>query len=330
MTFPSTYKCLTENCFQNNNYQIVPIRYKDRYDIMKWRNEQIYHLRQNKPLTKKSQDEYFKNVISKLFDQDKPNQILFSFLKDDICIGYGGLVHINWVDKNAEISFVMNTQLENEYFEFNWVTFLNLLEKVAFNDLMLHKIFTFAFDLRPKLYNALEKEKFVKEATLKEHCFFNNKFIDVIIHQKTNSLFLRKANKKDAELLFKWANDKAVRKNAINTEKINWENHLKWFKSKLQSNNAHLYILEKNKTPIGQIRIDKLNNYWIIDYSIDKNYRGLGYGKLIVKLLINLNKDKSFIAQVKKENIASISIFEKIGFLKKENNSNELIEYIYE
>jgi hypothetical protein len=50
---------------------------EDRFDIMKWRNEQIYHLRQDKPLTAEDQEYYFSNVIASLFEQAKPNQILF-------------------------------------------------------------------------------------------------------------------------------------------------------------------------------------------------------------------------------------------------------------
>ena len=118
MKFPTQYKCLTQNKFENGMYKIVPIRYEDRMAIMKWRNEQMFHLRQAEPLTKALQDNYFKNVVSKLFDQEKPSQILFSFLENGKCIGYGGLVHINWIDKNAEISFLMNTELEKLSFFF--------------------------------------------------------------------------------------------------------------------------------------------------------------------------------------------------------------------
>ena len=99
----NTYKVLNKQVFTQGEYKLVPIRFEDRWDIMKWRNEQIYHLRQSKPLTKEDQDHYFNNVASKLFEQEQPSQILFSFLRNDICIGYGGLVHINWVDKHAEI-----------------------------------------------------------------------------------------------------------------------------------------------------------------------------------------------------------------------------------
>ena len=55
---------------------------KDRLAIMKWRNEQMYHLRQDKPLTEKSQEYYFKTSIAPLFDQDNPSQILFSYFKN--------------------------------------------------------------------------------------------------------------------------------------------------------------------------------------------------------------------------------------------------------
>ena len=125
-------------------------------DILKWRNEQIYHLRQEKLLTEIDQENYFKNVVNKSFDQEKPNQLLFSLIKNDLCIGYGGLVHMNWNDKNAEISFIMDTKLEKKYFSTNWKIFLKLIEKVAFIELNFHKIFTFAIDLRPNLFPVIE------------------------------------------------------------------------------------------------------------------------------------------------------------------------------
>ena len=111
MNFPEKYKVLSQSVFQEGDYKIVPIRFEDRLDIMQWRNEQIYHLRQAKPLTAADQENYFVNTVAKLFDEEKPAQILFSYLENDVCIGYGGLVHINWIDKNAEISFIMNTEL---------------------------------------------------------------------------------------------------------------------------------------------------------------------------------------------------------------------------
>ena len=182
------YKALKKQTFNSGKYSIVPLRMEDRYEIMKWRNEQIYHLRQQKPLTREDQDKYFETTVSNLFQKEQPDQILFSYLENDICIGYGGLVHINWIDKNAEISFIINTQLEEDNFEFHWSSFLKLLEELAFHELQFHKLYVYAFDLRPHLYTALELNHYFKDAVLKEHCFFNDQFIDVVIHSKLNAL----------------------------------------------------------------------------------------------------------------------------------------------
>lgn len=184
MIFPNKYNCLAQNEFELGKYKIVPIRYEDRIEIMKWRNEQLYHLRQAEVLTEESQNIYFNEVVANLFKQEKPSQILFTYLESEVFLAYGGLVHINWIDRNAEISFVMKTEEQKNNFEHHWVHYLELIEKVAFQELNLHKLFVYAFDLRPHLYQAIEKGGYKKEAVLKEHCFFEGKFIDVIIHSK--------------------------------------------------------------------------------------------------------------------------------------------------
>lgn len=183
----NSYKALQKQSYQQSEYKLIPIRYEDRYDIMRWRNEQIYHLRQSKPLTEADQDRYFDEVVSQLFEEEQPEQILFSFLEGERCIGYGGLVHINWGDRNAEVSFIMDSSLEASRFEVIWKTYLFLIELVAFKELDLHKIYTYAFDLRAYLYPILENVGYQKEARLSEHVFFNNSYIDVVIHSKLST-----------------------------------------------------------------------------------------------------------------------------------------------
>lgn len=178
------YSCLDKNVYNSAGYKIVPIRDEDKYLIMQIRNEQIYHLRQDELLTTEAQEQYFANIIFPLFKSKNPAQILFSYLENEICIGYGGLVHINWKDKHAEVSFVLKTEQEKDYFKLHWTTFLSLIEQVAFQELALHKIFTYAFDLRPYLYTALEEAGYNEETRLKEHCLFEGNFIDVVIHSK--------------------------------------------------------------------------------------------------------------------------------------------------
>ena len=180
-----SYKCLNIQTFSDKEYSIVPIRYEDRFKIMNWRNEQIYHLRQKTLLTTFDQNKYFNEIISKLFDSDHPNQILFSFIKNNKCIGYGGLVHINWKEKKAEISFIINTSLQKKLFKVSWISFLKMIEQVAFNELNLNKIYTYSFDLRKNLYLILEECSFVFESRIKQNYLFEGVHIDTIIYSKT-------------------------------------------------------------------------------------------------------------------------------------------------
>lgn len=178
------YKPLQNQVFEEGEYAIVPIRDEDKFHIMDWRNAQIYHLRQSVPLTTENQINYFKKTISNLFEQEKPNQLLFSYLQNDRCVGYGGLVHINWIDLHAEISFIMDTRLESDHFLENWSIYLGLIEKVAFQELRFHKLYVYAFDLRPHLYTVLELNDYFLDARLSDHCLFNDEFKDVVIYSK--------------------------------------------------------------------------------------------------------------------------------------------------
>lgn len=327
----NSYKLLNKQVYQSGQFSIVPIRFKDRYDIMMWRNEQIYHLRQSRPLTKEDQDHYFEDVISKLFDQEMPNQILFSFLKENECIGYGGLVHINWIDKNAEVSFVMDTKHEVDHFVEYWELFLKLLKIISFKELKLHKIYTYAYDLRPKLYSALELSGFVKESRLIDHCFFRNNFYDVLYHGCINpieSFKIREAVLEDANLLFEWVNDPDVRASAFNSNKIDIETHLLWYKNKLESIDTKIFIFEnKLNVPFGQVRIELEKNYYVIDYSISKSFRGLGLGQVMINHIINLFNKFKFKAIVKLSNKASLQIFKNLNFKMVEQDNQKAIFY---
>jgi RimJ/RimL family protein N-acetyltransferase len=328
------YTVLSQQLFSINEFSIVPIRLEDRYDIMKWRNEQIYHLRQNKLLTKEDQDTYFETIVSKLFDQEKPSQILFSFLKEDKCIGYGGLVHINWIDQNAEISFIMDTTLEKEYFSFYWQTYLELIEKLAFDELQLHKIYTYAFDLRPHLYEVLLACGFQEQGRLKEHCLFNNQAIDVLIHGKINrNKILIEATENDLQLTYKWASDERVRKFSYNTNAISFEEHSEWFIGKLSDNNCFYWTLKYGAQKVGSIRIDLKNEKkeGIISYLLDPNFHGIGLGKELLKLVEPEILKKAEIDQITLKgsvfnaNLASIKIFESLGYGEMEKTSNETV-----
>lgn len=326
------YKCLKNSVYSFNEFKIVPIRYNDRFIIMNWRNEQMYHLRQNKPLTEKDQNDYFNHIVNDLFNQDKPTQILFSLLKNNNFIGYGGLVHINWVDYNAEISFLIQKNLEIYYFEKYWSLFLTFIKKIAFDDLNFKKVYTYAFDVRPHLYKILENNNFIQEAVLEDHCLIENQFKNVVIHSFFNKLKLRKVEKKDLNKTFEWCNDKRIRRYSFNQIEVPFKEHKKWFLEKIQNENSLFYILENSLgTEIGSVRVDKTNDTPIefeISYLIDVLFQGYGIGKLALELLekeVKFSVGKEFIhlkGIVKSTNIPSLKTFRSLNYSEIKEDGN--------
>lgn len=143
-----------------------------------------------------------------------------------------------------------------------------------------------------------------------------------------NNLRLRHVEENDIELIFNWSNEKEVRKNSFHTEPIKWEEHVNWFKKVINDTNVCFFILENNEKPIGQIRIKfDDENKGIISFSISKEFRGLGFGKEILKLTeAEISKKCKLIGFVKIDNIASQRAF-IINEYKKVKQDKKSIEY---
>lgn len=138
---------------------------------------------------------------------------------------------------------------------------------------------------------------------------------------------LRKANQKDATILYQWATDPTVRENAIHAGSFSFESHVDWLNAKLSSQDTYLYIYELQDQPIGQVRFDRVNGALEIDYSISPNFRGQGFGRKIIeqgiwKLVNDFDEEVTFRAIVKDTNKPSVKIFERLGFLLERDDGN--------
>lgn len=132
-------------------------------------------------------------------------------------------------------------------------------------------------------------------------------------------LYLRKAELSDMDMYYLWANDPVVRNSSFNTEHIPYNEHEIWFNKSLKRDDVVLYVLMEGDTAVGQIRINISGAFAEISYSIASEFRGKGYGSKIVSLLIDrIRKDrpdiKTVCARVKPDNVASLKVFESLGF----------------
>lgn len=146
-------------------------------------------------------------------------------------------------------------------------------------------------------------------------------------------LHLEKACLEQEDLFYKWINDESVRKNSLHGHFVEYSEHCKWFEEKLQNPNTLLLVCKKDEEYIGQVRVDFNSEVeGSISFSIDRQYRGQGFGHRILELLetylmeeyFNGHKMIRLIARVKYENVPSQKCFEKLGY-EKESEEEYLI-----
>ena len=136
---------------------------------------------------------------------------------------------------------------------------------------------------------------------------------------KSDSLFLREINTGDEKLLLNWANDPETRKWSFNSNAIAQAEHIKWFKSKLNSPNVLMLILEYENRPAGLVRLEREDHEVVLNYLIAPEERRKGLARKMLEMAMDLKKDYwgsiKVLAYTMPENIASIKSLKKAGFI---------------
>lgn len=179
------YKCLSKERYEDDRgYSLIPIRKENMEPIRVWRNAQMHILRQQTPISPEEQQKYFSDVLQPTFTMDEPPQILFGYYLGKLFIGYGGLTHIEWASKRAEISFLLDTP-RNTYpknFQEDFRHYLKLIMNIAFSELKLHRLFTETYSFRTDVMLPLEEAGFRLEGRLREHVFKRGQWMDSMMH----------------------------------------------------------------------------------------------------------------------------------------------------
>jgi len=141
------------------------------------------------------------------------------------------------------------------------------------------------------------------------------------------TVVLRKATLDDAVLLFKWRNDPSSRTNFFDTKKIVFGEHVKWVQLVLDDHSRHLFIVERQGTPVGTIRLDPYKDGYILSWTTAPEARDKGVGKEMLKKAANSFKEPLY-AQIKTDNVPSIKMARYAGFKKTtEKNGTQYWKY---
>lgn len=133
---------------------------------------------------------------------------------------------------------------------------------------------------------------------------------------------MRRVEQRDFDILFKWKNDEEVIKYSREGKGKTLDEFTKWFQEKINSENNYMFILENETEQIGQINFEIVNGESILNYSVDKEFRNKGFGKVLVKYIEefiydNLEEVKKIAAYINASNTSSIKIFESLGYTRE-------------
>ena len=132
----------------------------------------------------------------------------------------------------------------------------------------------------------------------------------------------RTATLGDAAMLLTWRNNPSARKFSINSEHIPDDQHLEWFRARLERTQIEPFFLyEAESKVIGMSRFDIASgtaNKSEISILVEPSEYGKGVGKKILNMacvtFFDLHLNHAIVANVHKQNFVSQKLFVGAGF----------------
>lgn len=142
----------------------------------------------------------------------------------------------------------------------------------------------------------------------------------------TDRLMIVDTSIDDIDLILKMDKQESTQKYLGGIKNKSREERLEFLSNKKNS----LTVLLDN-VRIGFIGLKITDDKAEISYIFDSDYTGNGYCSEVIKLLIDISFNKlnlnKLYAYSKSENIASIKVLTKNGFIEKDSNNEEFIYY---
>ena len=178
------YRVMQQSRLVAGDLELRAVEPCDIEAIRIWRNSQMDVLRQTAPITSEMQIRYFSSSVWPEKNKADPRQILLSIYWNGVLSGYGGLVHLSWQDKCGEVSFLLTPELEQEADLRSAIfrLFLGKMQRLAFADLQLRRLFTETFAHRTHHIATLEAAGFRPEGCLRNHVILDGKATDSLFH----------------------------------------------------------------------------------------------------------------------------------------------------
>jgi RimJ/RimL family protein N-acetyltransferase len=130
---------------------------------------------------------------------------------------------------------------------------------------------------------------------------------------------LRTAREDDARPLWRLVNHPSVRRASFSSDPIPWPEHVRWFRSRLASDTARIWVLELDGLVLGPVRYERTDrDTALVSVHVAPPFRGRG---LAVRMLDETWRAacealgvRRVEAQIRRENTVSQRTFARAGF----------------
>lgn len=126
---------------------------------------------------------------------------------------------------------------------------------------------------------------------------------------KSDALVFSPVTLTHGALLLQWRNDPETRLQSVQNEPISEDTHWTWLERKLQDANCKMCMAWVGEKMVGVVRADcDEEGWWWLSWTVAPEFRGKGWGKIMVKNWVNLLKSKPLKAMVRTTNLSSARI----------------------
>jgi len=149
------------------------------------------------------------------------------------------------------------------------------------------------------------------------------------------TLWIRIAAKDDCRFLFNLRNHTIVREASFNSDEISFDQHETWFEKTLKDSNTIIFIaLDDSDERCGMVRFKKDGDVATISVAVSPSLHGKGYGTslLIEGCSTYLSQEQNvheIFAEIKEDNVTSMRVFGKAGFVETTSENDIAIMRLY-
>ena len=150
------------------------------------------------------------------------------------------------------------------------------------------------------------------------------------VSKEPKRTMLRAATETDGDLLFKWVNQPDSLENKLKTSgPVERSTHVAWLDDRLASPDCRIWIIEQDRVPVGQIRLEGGAQGMEVDIYLDSAARGRGIAATAIKAAgveaSRLWPGVPLIARIKRENMPSRRLFAKVGYREVTSDGDHMI-----